>query len=140
MNVDLFLRRVVFLAKHFGDNDVKDIVKLCLMDIDMPTDMDGYKYLICGIVFLYKNPDSMITKHVYPAIAKEFGCRSTHVEIAIRRAIEATWRYRGVKWLSYFPDNRKLTNGEFISTMTEVIVFWDICRKNLIAEGVGGRE
>ena len=139
MNVDLFLKRIVFLAKNFGDYDIKDIIKLCLMDIEMPTDLDGFKYLASAIAFMYANPDSTITKHVYPAVAKEFGCRSTQVEISIRRAIEAAFKYRNEKWLNYFSEIRRVTNGEFICNMVEVLKFWDVCRKNMMAEGVGER-
>ena len=128
------------MAKNFGEYEIKDIVKLCLIDMEMPLDLDGYKYLVFGITFLYANPDSMITKHVYPAIAREFNCRSTHVEVAIRRAIEATWKCSNDRWMDYFPKKRRLTNGEFISTMVEVIAFWDLCRKNLVEEGVGSRD
>lgn len=140
MNVDLFLRRVVFMAKNFGDYDLKEIVKLCLMDIDMPTDLDGFKYLISSIVFFYHNPDAMITKHVYPAIAKEFGCRPTDVEVSIRRAIYATWKRHNEKWLDYFSETRRVTNSEFISNMAQVLKFWEKCRNSLVAEGVGERD
>lgn len=139
MNVDLFLKRVVFLAKNFGDYDTKDIIKLCLMDIDMPTDIDGFKYLVVAIAFLYVNPDATMTKHIYPAVAKVFGCRSAQVEASIRRAIEAAWRCRNEKWLNYFSEKKRLTNGEFICTMVEVVTFWEICRNNLVVEGVGKR-
>ena len=139
MNADQFLKRVVFLAKNFGDYDMQDIIKLCLMDMDMSSDLCGFKHLTYCCVFSYENPDAMITKHIYPAAAKVFGCQSTDVEIAIRRTIEAAWRCRGERWLNYFPGSKRPTNGEFISTMVEVLAFWDTCRKSLIAKGVEER-
>ena len=140
VDVEQFLRRIIFMAREFGDYEMIDIVKLCLLDIGMPTDSDGYKYLPYGVIFLYENQNAMITKHIYPAIAKTFRCHSTHVEIAIRRAIGEAWRHRNENWVRYFPENRRLTNSEFVSTLVEVLTFWDTCRKSLAVKGVGMHE
>lgn len=140
MNADLFLRRVVFLAKNFGDYDMEDIIKLCLLDIDMDASLDGFKYLVFSCVYYYQYPEAMFTKHIYPAVANEFGCRNVDVEISIRRAIRVTWKCRSKRWLNYFSDSKRPTNGEFVSIMAEVLNFWNICRNNLMVEGVGERE
>lgn len=140
MNVDQFLKRVVFMTRNFGNYDLTEVVKLCLMDIDMPADLDGFKYLVYGVVYFYHNPDAMITKHVYPAIAKEFGCRPTDVEVSIRRAVFKTWKRRNEKWVGYFSETRRVTNSEFISNMAQVLKFWENCRNSMAVEGVEERD
>lgn len=131
MNVDRVLNRVRVMAQQFGNFETEYIVKLFLLDLGLPSHMEGFQLLTCGVTFRYENPEASMTKQIYPAIANACGGQSTHVEIAIRRAIQVAWKDRGEKWMDYFPGRRKPTNSQVISTLVELLIFWKLCRKNL---------
>lgn len=132
MNVDQLLNRIVFMAQNFGDRDAKCVIKICLMDIGIPCDKDGYKYIVSGAALLHENPGAMITKHIYPAIAKEFDCSAMQVEASVRRTIRAAFENRNEKWITYFSDDKRPGNNEFLSMLCEILYIWEACRRNLI--------
>ena len=74
-----------------------------------------------AVLYRYKHPDSVITKEVYPAVARRFSGTSQQVEKAIRDAIKDAWNC-GDKavWALYFPYSkgetpRYPTNDDFIA-------------------------
>ena len=140
MNVDQLLTRIVFMAQNFGDRDADCVIKICLMDIGISCGKDGYKYIVSGAVLLHKNPNAMITKHIYPAIAKEFGCSTMQVEASIRRTIHTACDSRNEKWLTYFSEDKRPGNSEFLSMLCEVLSIWEACKKKIANTGVGEGE
>ena len=134
MNVDLFLDRVVFMARNFGDCDPRCMVRICLMDIGVPCHFDGYKFIARGATVKHENPDAMITKHIYPAIAKEYRCSTMQVEASFRRAVEAAHKNRNDRWICYFPDGKRPSNDEFLGVICELLDFWEVCRRNISEE------
>jgi len=137
VNLESIMMRVAFMSRFFGKYDLRYIVKMLLMELGIPPHTDGFKFLICGIVYLYEHPGAKMTRDVYPAIAAEYGGRSTHVEIAMRRTIWQTWKVRRGNWQDYFPDRRKPTNSEFMSDMVQILSLLEQYQYETMTEGDG---
>ena len=126
MEVDRLLQRISLMVQHFGYCDLPQVVRLCLMDLDAPTHVSGYEYLVYGVVYLYQHPEAAMSLEVYPAVAKNFGSTPADVEIAMRRVIMKAWRIQNDKWLSYFPTRRKPKNIEFFNFMVQYLRLWEM--------------
>lgn len=84
---------------------------------------NGYDYMRAAIVRMIKEPDISTTKALYPAIARQFGCKPGHVERSIRSALDAAWNRSAPEiWQKYFPGTtRRPSNTVFISRMAELL-------------------
>lgn len=93
----------------------------------IPAHVKGYEYLkkALDLCWINKNYLDGVTKHLYPAIAKEFHTTPSRVERAIRHAIEIGYGRGDVETLNNIfgytlsADRGKPTNSEFIATLTE---------------------
>lgn len=74
-----------------------------------------------GILIVLRNPDSMLTKDVYPVLCKLYESSQDSVDQAIRRMLRGTWKRREDNkaiWDTVFPGHTKCpTNGGFITTV-----------------------
>ena len=84
---------------------------------------DGYSYLCAAIAYRMEHPRHLLTKEVYPAVAKCFNCSGGQVEKSISRVIEAAWKCRDdAVWREFFPTEpggipKRPTNDKFIARM-----------------------
>ena len=72
-----------------------------------------------AVLIALRDPDYMLTKDIYPVLAKEYGSNMDAVDQAIRRMLRRSWAHRegsvGI-WELVFPGCSKCpTNGEFIT-------------------------
>lgn len=85
----------------------------------------GTAYIRAGVK-LYEGGKRMMTKELYPAIAKAHGTSGSRVERLIRHSVEKAWaRNDWETQLRYFghsvdPDNGKPTNGEYIARLAAI--------------------
>lgn len=95
-------------------HDVLDEIPECvdsfLLDAKVPI-KSGFHYLGAAITMASKDPSyiNMITKTLYPDIAKKFDVTSSVVEKNIRYVLESCWKRGGISWTDHKP-----SNGEFI--------------------------
>ena len=85
---------------------------------------NGFSYLREAILLMAQNPTQSVTKILYPAVARTFGCHKENVERSIRTAMDYAWE-KGDRelWLRYFPDcDQRPTNAVFISRITEALL------------------
>lgn len=72
-----------------------------------------------GVLIALRNPDYMLTKDIYPVLARDYGSNMDAVDQAIRRMLRRSWTHREENadiWELVFPSCSKCpTNGEFIS-------------------------
>ena len=72
-----------------------------------------------AVLIAIRNPDCMLTKDIYPVLAKEYGSNTDAVDQAIRRMLRRSWAHREENadiWELVFPGCTKCpTNGEFIT-------------------------
>jgi two-component system response regulator (stage 0 sporulation protein A) len=100
-----------------------------LLDIGVPEGLIGHRYLVRAICLVVQEPEllNLITKRLYPDIAKEFNSTGARVERGIRHAIEvAVERCDMDTFIRYFgntvsPSKGKPTNGEFIARISNVV-------------------
>lgn len=92
------------------------------------THLDGYRQLRLALPIFARNPQQLLTKELYPAVAKICGCKDgRNVEHSIRKAIQAAWRHRDhAIWRKYFADGVRgavpcPSNKEFICRLAEIL-------------------
>lgn len=127
--IDDALEHLVFLAKHFPRVDEPFIIKVILIEVGIPTHLEGFECLQEAVLYCVNHPHAALSKEVYPAIAGPRGiyCRSGHIEGCIRCAIHSAWKHRDKIWCSYFPEKKRPSNGVFISRMAKMVEFWRDC-------------
>ena len=104
-------------------------VTVILKELGIPAHIKGYHYVRTAIILAVEEPEVMnlVTKKVYPYVAKEYQTTPSRTERAIRHAIEVAWR-RGNpeildKYFSYtvLDYKGKPTNSEFIALIADGI-------------------
>lgn len=98
-----------------------------LMALGVQTKWKGYNCLREAILLMARDRDQSITKELYPAVAKEYGCEWKSVEHACRSAIQKAWAERDQKlWQLYFPTDgmagaKRPSNRAFISRLADAV-------------------
>ena len=130
---DNALNHIQFLATIFGRDRVRHVIVVLLLELNVPTDFDGFDYLVRGITIYNRDPSQMFGKGLYPAIAETYAKKVEvpQVESAIRCAIKSAWKNCDVvAWNRYFPDRTgKPSNAEFISRIAWILELWEGCCK-----------
>ena len=114
--------------REVAHQDYKATVANLLLSLGFSTNCKGYNYLREAILVYAKDPEQMITKELYPAVAAKFGASSPQVERSMRTVIEKAWKRRDDQvWGQFFAPTadgeiEKPCNSEFISRMADVLV------------------
>ena len=92
-----------------------------LMELGIPTQMDGYTQLRAGIPLFALDTAQKLNKELYPDIAKICGFGSgEQVERSIRTAIQSAWKNRNIQvWGQYFSPE---TNGDIPCPSNKVFI------------------
>ena len=114
------------LVQTSVDSDELTVTEI-LHQIGVPAHIKGYQFLRDAILLTMDEPDyiNVVTKRLYPEIAKKNGTTASRVERAIRHAIEVAWDRGDVDTLnSYFGYTihnlrGKPTNSEFIALIAD---------------------
>ena len=134
-----FLKPYSMQALHNRINELMDIkeenkgrddegrVTRVLHNMGVPAHIKGYGFLRQSIIMVMNDPEviNLVTKRLYPDIAKLNNTTASRVERAIRHAIEVAWDRGNVDVLdSYFGytiNNMrgKPTNSEFIAMVAD---------------------
>lgn len=101
-----------------------------LRKVGIPAHVKGYEYLKKALDLCWGNRSylDLVTKVLYPAIAKEFGTTAPRVERSIRHAIEVgysrgdTETFNRIFGYTLSAARGKPTNSEFIATLTEQLI------------------
>lgn len=109
-------------------HNIDSIIEQMLLDVGVPSNLVGHKYLMTAIEFCtaYVDNHPPITKVIYPEVAKRYNTTATRVERGIRHAIDVAWNRTSVSTLTkYFgnttnPTSYKLSNSEFIWRLANV--------------------
>ena len=104
-------------------------IKTEMSYISLMPGKQGYRLIVDAVLIAIERPNNilMVTKDIYPALAKKYGITSKNVERAIRSAIESAWNHAGEEALKqHCPElinsNRdKPTNKEFIYYLADKI-------------------
>lgn len=109
------------------NNDLETRVTEVLHNMGVPAHIKGYSFLRQSIIMAVNDPEviSLVTKRLYPDIAKLNGTTASRVERAIRHAIEVAWDRGNVDILNdyfgYTINNMrgKPTNSEFVAMIAD---------------------
>ena len=103
------------------------VVTQYLIDLGMPTAVNGFMYVRCGILILLSENKRKVPvmKELYPKIAEEYNTNAQKVERGIRTAIEKTVDNHNpsdeLMDLLRSGRHEKPTNSEFLALVTEKI-------------------
>ena len=103
--------------------DPQTAVTNMMLDLGIPTKLRGFAFLREAALETLRNPGQLMTKELYPKVAKICDGSAQQVERSIRSAIAAAWAHRDEQlWRMYFPPNgkgllEKPTNSEIISCL-----------------------
>ena len=67
--------------------DRRTHVSNLLVSLGVSTKLRGYSYLREAVLYMADNPMASVTKELYPAVARRFGCSGSQVERAPRRRL-----------------------------------------------------
>ncbi len=109
------------------NDDLESRVTSILHNMGVPAHIKGYNFLRQSIIMATEDPAviSLVTKRLYPDIAKANGTTPSRVERAIRHAIEVAWDRGNVdvlnEYFGYTINNMrgKPTNSEFIAMISD---------------------
>lgn len=120
-------RRAMALAENMHGGirpDLRQRVTEHLRQLGIAPNLDGYKMLLVGLPLLFQDPDQLLVKELYPAVADAVGKVSpAAVEKAIRDTITKAWQRRNDSvWEQYFPRNGRgqisnPTNNRFLKVL-----------------------
>jgi two-component system response regulator (stage 0 sporulation protein A) len=107
-------------------NDLDVTVTRILLTLGVPAHVKGYQFLREAVIMAIKdrNTVDLITKFIYPDIARIYGTTPSRVERAIRHAVELAWERGDSKILSDCFNissvlRRRPSNSEFIATLAD---------------------
>lgn len=140
------IKHIYFLARHLSGCEDKHVVSVFLLELGICTKGVGFEYLKHAILLHNEDPTRTMTKHIYPEIAKRVGAPGRYglIERSMDRQICRSWQKRDNRiWRRYFPAGEdgqvpRPTNGEFVSTMAQVLELWKGCRNAYIREQRAG--
>lgn len=110
-------------------NNIETLVTKYIQEIGIPAHIKGYYYIRTAIIMSVENIEllDMITKCLYPEIAKKYHTTISRVERAIRHAIEVAWAHgepeAALKSFGYTArkGKNKPTNSEFIAMVADKV-------------------
>ena len=131
--LDDLIEHLDFLARNYPEYDEKYILRILLLEVGVSTRGSGFDYIEEAVLLWYNESMRMVTKEIYPTIARRHGIyvRPVQVEGAIRVAVDRTWKHHDRVWDRFFPKPKKPTNAEFISRMAKVLEMWNDRREFL---------
>lgn len=120
--------RIEDLTEHLkpavpSAQDPESVVTGMLLDLQIPTKLRGFACLREAVLESMRDPNQLMTKELYPKVAKVCEGNPQQVERSIRGAINAAWLGRDEQiWQLYFTPNRygvlrRPTNGEMITCL-----------------------
>ncbi len=104
--------------------DPRTAVSNILLQLNLPAQRRGYGMVRECILIAMRRSGQMITKEIYPAVARMFEANPAQVERAVRTIIAVAFAQRDENvWQQYFRSKggilKKPSNGNFIATIAE---------------------
>lgn len=137
------LKHALVFAKHLNKCDPRCVALAVLIELGVPTDSDGFHYLLQAIVLFYENPTKAMVKGIYSDVGERYlpAVGISQVEQAIRNAIRTAWLNRDEgMWAYYFQVDQsgkvsRPSNAEFISRIGYFLELWKGCCKEVSYAG-----
>lgn len=92
------------------------IVEEKLIQLGVPANVTGFRYLTLAIVEARENPEcSDCMEAIYMTIAQKFNITSRAVSKMIQYAIDKCYQNQTKEYRKLFPENNRPTNSQFIA-------------------------
>lgn len=109
------------------NDDVERIVTKMMLELGVPAHLKGYHYMRTAIILSLREKETkaLVTKRIYPEIARLYETSGQKVERAIRNAIEIAWDRGNVEYISELfgysasADMGRPTNSEYIARIVD---------------------
>lgn len=131
--IEKTLKHALVYAKHLNRCDSRCVALAVLIELGIPTECDGFNYLLQAIVLFCEDPTRMFMKGIYPEVGQFYlpvvGVKQ--VEQSIRSVIRSAWKNRDNEvWSCYFQVDSngevlRPSNAEFIS---RIGYFLELCK------------
>lgn len=131
--IERTLQHAQFLARHLHGG-ISPVVVAILIELDVPTNRDGFEYIKRAIMKVKEDPTQGLMKEVYSFIANS-NCDDDikKIDQAIGSAINQAWKRRDEDiWYYFFPIDKygkivKPSNSEFIYMIARFLELWEGC-------------
>lgn len=138
-SIENTLKHALVFAKHLNKCDSRYVALAVLIELGVPTECDGFQYLLQAIVLFYESPTKAMVKGIYSDVSKLYlpAVGVTQIEQTIRNAIRSAWINRDEEiWSCYFQVDHngmvlKPSNAEFISRIGYFLELWKGCCKEV---------
>lgn len=127
---DLY-KYITDLSQHTYWMDPPGFILMILLEIEVREPGYGFRYLQTAILLLYRHPELLITKGIYPAVASQCATNASAegVEHSIRNTLRASWTRHNDLRDVLFPSGKCPSNGDFIARMAKLVELWERCCK-----------
>jgi len=113
--------------KQITKKDLEKAVTKLFIDLGIPAHIKGYKYLRTAILMAVEEPEvlELVTKKLYPNVARVYNTTASRVERAIRHAIETACEkgnYQRINEIFGYTldmDSGKPVNSAFIAMIAD---------------------
>lgn len=132
---DKLLDHILYIARHFDRKEIRRVVIMILLELNIPPHYEGFEYLLLAIVLAVEDPLRMLTAGIYAQTALVCGCSEQQAEQAIQRAVRAAWRDREDRfWKMYFPPKAsgrytRPSGMVFIYKLARAVELWSGARQ-----------
>lgn len=102
--------------------DEETALTMLLLDVlGLSPRHSGTEYLKSAalVAMTMKHPSGLITKEIYPAVARLYGANPGKVERAIRHAIDSAWNRGAMQQSGLFQGQRRPSNGDVILALAD---------------------
>ena len=109
------------------------VIARALRELGIGAHLRGYEYITASVALVIADRSlaHMITKVVYPTVAKRYNTKASRVERSIRHAICSAWdspdinhRMQSAMFGKILYSGRtRPTNGQFIATLADLLVY-----------------
>ena len=115
------------IEKVMPKGGLEAVLTELFLELGIPMNIKGFKYLRSAVKYVLENGDVPITKELYPAIAAMYATTPSRVERAIRHAIEHCCSNEKTNselesiFANSISNGRQPTNSQFITTIAALI-------------------
>lgn|GEM_PF-2844698 len=104
-------------------------IEKLLLKIGIPANRIGYNFILSSLMLELEKPHSMdmVTKTLYPVLAKNYGSSVSNIERGINYVIGVAWENTNIEKRkeiygnSINPQKAHPTNGEFLATLMQIL-------------------
>ena len=113
------------------ESELTEKIKYTILELGVKPSNLGYRYIVDSVIYLCKLPDAktrvLVTKEVYPIIARKYNSTASRVERAIRHEIRNVHQKGNINKIEeifrfWNIERDSLTNSEFLFRLRDFVL------------------